>query len=156
MNRFLLLLCLLLTAPALAQTQTVEPLSRKITFWGERFYLGQTRISRANVGQMFRLEHPEAYAEFRKAQKSRALNAVVGLPGGVLMGYEIGTWVGGGRINAVRGGVGAALFMAGVVFSLQEESHLERAIALHNQRTGKLRLAPGLTSDGGFGVKLQF
>lgn len=154
MNRLLLPLCLLLTI--FAQAQITEPLSRKITFWGERFYLGETRISRAQVGRMLERENPEAYAEFQKAGKSQALNAVFGLPGGLLTGYEIGNWVGGGRINAVRGGIGVALFWTSIVFSLQEESHLERAIALHNQRAGKIRLAPGLTSDGGFGLRLQF
>lgn len=154
MNRFLLSLCLLLTTSALAQT--TEPLSRRIAFGGHRFYLGETRISRTKLREMFRLENPEAYAELRKAGDSRALSAVFGIPGGGLVGYEVGNWATGGQLNAVRSGIGAALFLTSIFFDFKSESHLERAIALHNQRAGKIRLAPGLTSDGGFGLRLQF
>ena len=155
MNRFLLPLCLL-TALA-AQAQTFEPLSRRPSAWRRpQFYLGETRISRAQLGRMLQAENPEAYSEFRKAQNSRALSIVVGLPASVLVGYELGTLSTGGQLNVARSSIGAAFFLGSFLIGLGEESHLERVVALHNQRTGKLRVAPGLTSDGGFGLRLQF
>lgn len=155
MNRFLLPLCLLATLAA--QAQTLEPLSRRPSAWrGPQFYLGETRISRAQLSRMLQSENLEAYQEFQKAQGSRALNIVFGVPGGALVGYELGTLAVGGQLSAVRGSLGAALFLGGFLFSLGEESHLERAVALHNQRVGSLRLLTGPTSDGGMGLKLQF
>lgn len=155
MNRFLLPLCLL-TAISV-QAQTLEPLSRRPSAWRRpQFYLGETRISRAQLGRMLQAEDPEAYSEFRKAQNSRALSIIVGLPSSVLLGYELAALSTGGQFNAARSGIGAAIFLGSFLIGLGEESHLERVVALHNQRTGKLRLVPGLTSDGGVGVKLQF
>lgn len=155
MNRFLLPLCLL-TAISV-QAQTLEPLSRRPSAWRRpQFYLGETRISRAQLGRMLQAEDPEAYSEFRKAQNSRALSIIVGLPSSVLLGYELAALSTGGQFNAARSGIGVAIFLGSFLIGLGEESHLERVVALHNQRTGKLRLVPGLTSDGGVGVKLQF
>lgn len=155
MNRFLLPLCLL--AAISAQAQTLEPLSRRASAWRRpQFYLGETRISRPQLGRMLQVENPEAYSEFRKAQNSRALSVVLGLPGSVLVGYGLGSLAVGEKPNAAVLGIGAALGLGGFLCNFNAESHLERVVALHNQRTGKLRLVPGLTSDGGFGVKLQF
>lgn len=155
MNRVLLPLCLL--AAITTQAQTIEPLSRRPSAWRRpQFYLGETRISRARMGRMLQSENPEAYREFQKAQGSRALSIAIGLPGSALVGYELGTVATGGQLNAARSGIGAALFLGGFLFSLGEEGHLERAVALHNQRAGSLRLLTGPTSDGGVGLKLQF
>jgi hypothetical protein len=156
MNRFLLPLCLL-TAISV-QAQTLEPLSRRPSGWRRpQFYLGETRISRVQLGRMLQVENPEAYSEFRKAQNSRALSIALGLPGGALVGYYgLGSLVVGEKPNLAATGIGVALWLSGFLFDFKSESHLERVVALHNQRTGKLRLVPGLTSDGGVGVKLQF
>lgn len=156
MNRFLLLLCLLAAAIS-AEAQTFEPLSRRPSAWRRpQFYLGETRISRAQLGRMLQSEEPEAYSEFRKAQNSRALTIALGLPGSVLIGYGLGSLAVGEKPSAAPIGIGGALWLCGFLININEESHLERVVALHNQRTGKLRLAPGLTSDGGVGLRLQF
>jgi len=155
MNRLLLPLCLL--AALTAEAQTLEPLSRRPSAWRRpQFYLGETRISRAQLGRMLQLENPEAYSEFRKTQNSRALSIVLGLPGSALVGYGLGSLAVGEKSNVAATGIGAALWVCGFLFDFKVESHLERVVALHNQRTSKLRLVPGMTSHGGVGVKLQF
>lgn len=156
MNRLLLPLCLL-TALA-AEAQTLEPLSRRASAWRQpQFYLGETRISRAQLGRMLQSENPEAYSEFRKAQNSRALSLVIGLPGSALVGYYgLGSLGVGEKPNIAATGIGAAMLVCGFLFDSKVESHLERVVALHNQRTSTLRLVPGMTSDGGVGLKLQF
>jgi hypothetical protein len=136
--------------------QTTEPLLRRPpnALSSNRFYLGDERISRRKMGQLLQRENPEAYAEFSRARTQRALSAVTGLPGGLLVGYELGAWIGGERINAWRGGIGLGLFLASFIFTQNEESHLERAIALHNQRAGRLRVGP--TTSGNLGLRMYF
>lgn len=153
-----LLLGGLLFGTLLTQAQTTEPLSRRppSAFSPTRFYLGDERISRRKVGQLLQRENPEAYTEFSRARTHRGLSLATGLPGGLLVGYEAGTWIGGGRVNAWRGGIGLGLFIASYVFTQNEESHLERAVALHNQRAGRLRLGLGPTAQGGLGLQLRF
>jgi hypothetical protein len=151
-------LVVLFVSISIGRSQTTEPLLRRPAgiFAPSQLYLGEKPISYRKMGRLLERENPEAYAEFRRSRSQRPLQIVTGLPGSFLLGYEVGSLVGGARINALRGGLGLGLFVASYTFMQNEEKYLERAIALHNQRAGRLRLELGPTTSGAAGLRMHF
>ncbi|MGE5518374.1 MAG: hypothetical protein ACM3VS_00510 [Candidatus Dadabacteria bacterium] len=80
-----------------------------------------------------------AYQEMKKAKSNFDAGYVFGFAGGFLIGWPIGTTIGGGKPNWTLAAVGAALAAVSIPFSSAYNKHAKNAIKLYNsglQQTG--------------------
>lgn len=94
---------------------------------------------------------PEAY-EYMK---------VVGFVGGALIGWQLGSAIGGGQPNWVVAGIGAGVLLVAIPLGKGYNTHALKAVELYNsQGSGELaksniKLQFGLTNHGvGLALKL--
>lgn len=74
----------------------------------------------------------EAYQLIKKAQSNNTLASIIGFAGGGLIGFPIGTAIGGGDANWVLAGVGAGLVAISIPISSGVNKKAKEAVALYN------------------------
>lgn len=70
----------------------------------------------------------------RKAQVNNTFATIFGAAGGALVGYPIGTAIGGGDANWTLAGVGAGLVAVAIPFSISANKRSKEAIDIYNYR----------------------
>lgn len=68
----------------------------------------------------------------KKAKNQGILSSIIGGAGGALVGYPIGTAIGGGEANWALAGVGAGIIAIGIPFSISANSKTRKAIEVYN------------------------
>lgn len=102
----------------------------------------------------------EAYKEMKIAKQNFDLASVFGFAGGFMVGWPIGTALGGGKPNWAMAGVGAGLIAISIPFSTAYTRHAKNAVRAYNSGLKQLGLNKaevkfGLTFNG-VGVKIAF
>lgn len=102
----------------------------------------------------------EAYKAMKTAKSNYDISSVFGFAGGFLVGWPIGTAIGGGKPNWTLAGIGAGLIAVSIPFSIAYTKNAKIAVNLHNiglRSTGlsNAGLKLGLTSNG-VGVTVKF
>ena len=103
--------------------------------------------------------NPEAFKEMQIAKNNFDVGTVFGCAGGFMVGWPIGTALGGGKANWAMAGIGAGLICISIPFSSAYSTHAKNAVKLYNH--GKLTgMVPvdfklSLTANG-IGVKMNF
>lgn len=148
-----------LCLPAAAQTGNGD-LQMKKKFDGPRFY-SENRLLKPKEVLTYMQSNDEAYTTFKKAKANYDAAQVFGFIGGALIGYPIGTAIGGGdpQWGLAVGGVGMVLLS--IPFTHAFSKHATHAFDLYNQsnataRTFKPKLYVGSISNYGMGVTLKF
>lgn len=104
--------------------------------------------------------YPEAYTYMKKANGNRGAAGVFGTLGGGLIGWPVGTAIGGGDPNWGLAAVGAGLIMVALPFNGAFKKNATMAINLYNEAdyralNSDVRLNIGLL-ERGFGLKISF
>ncbi len=104
--------------------------------------------------------NPEAYKIMQKAKSNISTAQIFGYIGGFLVGYPLGTMIGGGEPEWAMAGIGAGFIGLSIPFSVAYKKHSKHAVAIYNEginkaNTDKLDLSLGCTANG-FGLKLMF
>lgn len=108
------------------------------TFGGARFELDTLVLSPKQVLQILKVE-PLAYEKFKKAKANYNAAGVLGFAGGLLVGFPIGTAIGGGEPEwgmAIAGGV---LIVGSFSLNSIFRSHAFEAIELYNGKTARIK-----------------
>lgn len=104
--------------------------------------------------------NPEATAEMKKANSNNTIASILGSTGGFLIGWPLGTALGGGEPNWSMAGVGAGILAVSIPFSTAFTRHAKNAINIYNsspKATGMKPLDFKLQSTGnGVALKLTF
>lgn len=135
------------------------PLTMSSGFFGWQFKYGGQKRSLAEVTNMM-APNEQASAYLRSARSNNTLATLVSTIGGFMVGYPIGTSLGGGDPNWLLAGVGAGLIVVSVPLSLKATSQAKNAVATFNEgaTATSLRgpeLRAGFTGNG-IGLRLQF
>lgn len=77
--------------------------------------------------------NPEAFREMRKAYNNQNFVQVFSAAGGFLIGWPIGTAIGGGDPKWELLGIGAGLVLVSIPFSNGYKKHAKKAIMLYNE-----------------------
>lgn len=101
-----------------------------------------------------------AYEEMRVAKTYRSAAMVLGYAGGFLIGWPLGTALGGGEPNWTLAGVGAGLILLAIPLSISYSKHAKEAVGIYNSVLGntglrKIKFDLGLTYNG-IGIKMTF
>ncbi len=104
--------------------------------------------------------NPEAQAVMKKAKSNYTAAQIFGAVGGALIGFPIGTALGGGEPVWAMTGAGAGFIAISIPFSISYKKKANKAIELYNKGLKETKLQSpeislGPTSNG-FGLALIF
>jgi hypothetical protein len=118
-----------------------------------KFYDGTKELRPAEVLELMK-PNAEAYKEFKKARGNNGFAQVLGFAGGALIGWPIGTALGGGDPQWGLAAGGAGLILLAIPLTISYKKHAEKAIDLYNKGEGSAR---GVSLDiipCGTGIKM--
>jgi len=78
-------------------------------------------------------ENPEAFKLMSKAKSNQAIGSVFGFAGGFLVGWPLGTAIGGGDPNWTLAAVGAGLIGVSIPFNAAYNKHATNAVHIYNE-----------------------
>jgi len=146
----------LLAIPGLAQEIEYQktPNGYQYTRGGEVIGYGEV--------QMLLRENKEAYALTRQARSAKGWSTFFGIIGGGLIGWPIGTLIGGGDPNWALAAAGAGLVIISIPIASGANKKMEKAIDVFNQSQSSSQLLKRnfnlsfTASSGGVGFCLTF
>ncbi len=132
--KYLLFLIITLSILGYSQTslaQTADTLYLHSTFWGNKFYKGDTIYSiNAVLEELAANEQP--YNLMLSAKKDNVFTQLLGAAGGILIGWPVGTAIGGGEPKWYLAGIGAGLVAISIPLSINFRKKANQALQDHN------------------------
>ena len=161
MKRIAVTMTLLAISLSFTFGQTIaDSISMKKMFGGYQFYQGEKRM---NMNQLVNTMQPneQAYKQIKSAQSTYALATVIGMAGGFMVGWPLGTAMGGGEPNWTMAGIGAGLIIVSIPVSQKFNKQAKQAVKTYNGglhttsflNKSELRLA---MTGNGVGIELRF
>ena len=148
--------CAILIAFSQSGTGTIE---MKQSFFGTTFTQNGKILKMKDLLSVMQ-PNETAYAYMKKARNKNTVGSIFGGVGGFLVGYTLGTAIGGKDPKWAVAGVGAGLIGAGVLFSVDAGKNAKRAVNTYNQslqnsnaKTVKLE---AIYAANGAGLRLSF
>lgn len=161
MKKIVIILTLLTMSLTFTLGQTVnDSISAKKVFGGYQFSQGGKRLK---VNQLVNAMKPneQAYNKIKSAKSTYTLATIIGGAGGFMVGYTIGTAIGGGDPNWVMAEIGAGLIVVSIPITLSYNKKAKEAVDTFNDgfKTSsywnKSELKMTLTGNG-IGFTLRF
>jgi len=134
-----------------AQELPKQGLTMYRSFGGAVFeYTKDTATYLVSPKQVLQIMHddPLAYAEFKKARSYYRAEGVLGVTGGVMVLFPIGTAITGGDPEWGLAAGGAALILASIPFNRAYKRHAQNAIATFNKNRTAFRPRPEFYLSG--------
>lgn len=128
MKQTTLILLLVLTTCTLCKAQEIE---MEKAFGGWKYSQEGRQLSMNELVNTMK-SNQEAYDLIKKAKSNTTLASVFGGLGGALVGWPLGTALGGGDPNWVLAGVGAGLIVIGIPISVGANKKAKEAVGLYN------------------------
>jgi len=160
MNLKKTLFCVLLLSTVFSATgqNTADTIEVRKVFGTVFRYKGKNQTPKQLLDLMAPI--PEAYKEMEIARSNNTTSAILGFIGGAMVGWPLGTAIGGGDPNWALAGIGAGIIVLSIPFSSAYTRHAKKAAALYNgtQRHSGLDgpgLDIGMTSNG-LGLRLSY
>lgn len=161
MKRFAIIMTMLTVSLTLSFGQAVnDSISMKKVFGGYQFYQGNKRL---NMNKLVNTMQPNevAYKEIKSAQSTYTIATIFGVAGGFMVGWPIGTALGGGDPNWTMAGIGAGLIVVSIPISQKFNKQAKHAVDTYNSGLktssfwdkSELELS---MSGNGIGLKLRF
>ena len=141
MKKNLLTILLLALSVGLFAQSGGGDLQMKKNFWGVKFLQGDKLLRPGEVLDVMKNNQP-AYDEFKKAKSNYDASQVFGAIGGFMIGWPLGTALGGGnpQWGLAAGGVGVLLLS--IPFSNGFTTHARSAIDIYNNGKGTASTRP--------------
>ena len=102
------------------------------SFGEVQLYKDNERLKMKEVKALMR-DHQAAFEELQKANTNKAFAYIFSIPGGALIGYPIGTAIGGGDPEWVLAGIGAGLVAVSIPFMSGYNKRAKNAAGLYNK-----------------------
>ena len=132
MKRIAIILSLLTGCLSFAYGQTVtDSISMKKVFGGYQFYQAEKRL---NVNQLVDAvkANEQAYSQIQSAKSTYTFASIIGFAGGFMVGWPIGTALGGGEPNWTMAGIGAGLIVVSIPISQKFNKQARQAVDTYN------------------------
>lgn len=159
MKKITLTLIVTLVISILGHAQTVQEISYDKIFGGYKYSQNGMPISIKQMSGIMN-DNPEASAYITKAKTNYGAAMVFNYAGGFLIGWPIGTAIGGGDPEWGMAAIGGGLVLLGIPFIKAANTNTIKAIDIYNANNGSMTartysLSFGLNS-GGVGISLKF
>lgn len=122
----ILLLFILSSVSISAQTKSIDPTAKKGVFEQNGMRLTPKQLLKITES------NPEAYQEMKKAKENYDFANVLGFIGGGLIGWSIGTAIGGGEPQWILAGVGGAVLLGIIPLSKAYNNRSMNAVEMYN------------------------
>ena len=132
MRKTILTLFFALTAMTFCTAQRIE---MKKVFGGYKYTQNGNLMSMRDLVNTME-SNKQAFDLIKKAQSNNTLASIIGFAGGGLIGWPIGTAVGGGDPNWTLAGIGAGLVAVGIPISSSANKKAKQAVELYNSSLG--------------------
>lgn len=128
MKKIILTLIFTLATISFCNAQKIE---MKKIFGG---YIYSQDGNKMTMGKMVKAmeSNPDALKFMKKAKSNNVLASILGGAGGALIGFPIGTAIGGGDANWTLAGIGAGLVAIGIPISSGVNKNAKKAVDLYN------------------------
>ncbi len=128
MKKIILTLIFALTTITFCKAQKIE---MKKAFGGHTFSQNGENLSVSEVANLMK-ENSEAYKLMKSAKSNYTWGMILGGAGGALIGFPIGTAIGGGDPEWALAGAGAALIVATIPIMKGFNKKTKKAVELYN------------------------
>lgn len=154
MRKIAIILVLLTAKMSIAYGQTAsDSISMKKVFGGYQFYQGEQRL---NMNQLVNTMKPneQAYELIKSAQSTNTMAMILSYAGGFMVGWPVGTAIGGGEPNWSLAGIGAGLIVLSIPISQSSNKTARQAVETFNSGLetssfwDKNKLKLSLTANG--------
>lgn len=132
MKRIAIIVTFLTVSLTFTYGQTVsDSISMKKAFGGYQFYQGEKRL---NMNQLVNAMKPneQAYNHIKSAQSTYTFASIIGFAGGFMVGWPIGTAIGGGKPDWTMAGIGAGLIVVSIPISQKFNKQAKQAVDTYN------------------------
>ena len=128
MKKALLTLILALITMTICNAQKIE---MKKIFGGYQYTQNGNRMT---MGKLVKTmdANSDALKFIKKAKSNNVFASILGGAGGALIGFPIGTAIGGGDANWTLAGIGAGLVAIGIPISSGANKNAKKAVELYN------------------------
>lgn len=129
-NLFLILLLFSSCAYAQAQNGDIILEKRLGTY---QFYQDDKKLSFRQVIELMKV-HPESYDYIKTARRAYVWSSITGFIGGFLIGYPVGTAIGGGDPEWGMAGAGAGVVVVSIILDSKFKKNVTQALSMYNAR----------------------
>ena len=141
---FIAALIMIFNSNSFSQTSDDTIKIRKV-FGGYQFIQNDKKL---RMGQLVTIMQPneQAYKQIKSAQSNKTFADILGVAGGFLIGWPLGTAIGGGDPNWALAGVGAGLVVVSIPIMSKANKWSIAAIETYNRsiKTGSFQKKPEL------------
>jgi hypothetical protein len=160
MKKINIILIILISSFNFAMGQTNDSITMKKVVGGYHFFLGEERLTVNQLVKAMKTNN-EAYSLVKSAQSNNTIASVIGGVGGFMVGWTLGTALGGGEPNWAVAGVGAGLIVVSIPISHSFNKKVKKAVETYNRGfqtssfwdDNKLNLS---LKGNGIGLRLSF
>ncbi len=128
---FILLLSLALSISIFSQKNSADTIQIVKAGGGYNFRLNGETINVNNM-QVLMQNNTEALKYLKKAKTTNGFLSVISYAGGFLIGYPLGTLIGGGEPNWMLAAVGCGLVAIAIPISSSVKSNARKAVSIYN------------------------
>ncbi|MEA3504020.1 MAG: hypothetical protein U9R32_02325 [Bacteroidota bacterium] len=165
MSKLLIILILLIFCFTYSFSQEVvketNNSGEKIIVDGNKFYQHDIRLTLPQLSDIVSV-NPDSYKMVKSAKGSASFAGVLGYAGGFLIGWPLGTALGGGEPNWAMAGIGAGLVVIAIPISSGANKKIKEAVALYNDGLKPItysKPSPSFaiqTTQSGIGLVMKF
>src|SRR5687768_322902 len=137
MQRILLLIAVLIitVTTSTAQNANTKTSSDSILiikkFGGYQFYKNDRQLNMNQLQAVLEVNN-EAYKDIKSARSATTFSSILGYAGGFLIGWPIGTAMGGGKPKWAMAAVGAGLTAISIPLSISAKKKARSAVSKYN------------------------
>jgi hypothetical protein len=137
MKNIIISLTLLLFSFASVYSQASnDSINLKKVIGGYQYFQGSEVFTLNEIAQVLK-PNTAAYEEIKRAQTTNTIASVFGFAGGFLIGWPLGTAVGGGEANWALAGIGAGIVVIAIPINIKSNKQAKNAIDIYNSGLNK-------------------
>ncbi len=158
MKKTILTLAVVLTTLTFCNAQQIE---MEKVFGGYKYTQNGNQMTMRDLVKTME-SNQQAFELIKKAQSNNTLASILGFAGGGLIGWPIGTAIGGGDAEWALAGIGAGLVAIGIPISSSANKKAKHAVELYNSSlnpTSYYEFKPEfkvITNGNGIGLSMNF
>ena len=108
-----------------------DSITMKKVFGGYQFYQGE-RLLKMNDLTITMVLNNEAYKQIKSARSAYTMASILSYAGGFLVGWPLGTAIGGGEPNWTLAGIGAGLIVVSIPITQSFNKKAKQAVDTYN------------------------
>lgn len=110
----------------------LDSITLQKTFGGYQVNQGDQTLNMSKLISIME-SNEQALKEIKIAQSTNTIAAIFGFAGGALIGWPLGTAIGGGEPNWKLAGIGAGLVVIAIPLGSKTNRHIRKAVDIYNR-----------------------